>query len=476
MSTVAERLASENHAIRPVPPSERRLSAVDLAVLWGDLGIGLLVLVTGGLLVPGLGFGMAFVAIVIGSVIGVALLSLMAVAGAQHGLASMVLLRPVLGVRGSWVPTVLNIVQLVGWTAVELWAMSYVADLISSEVFGFSARGLWLAIAALFCAGLALWGPVGVTRVWMERFGAWVIGAITLIVTVAVLTSDGLGDALRSAGAGGFPTFGPALDLVIAMPISWFPLIADYTRFGKRPRAAFLGTFWGYLVANIWLYSLGALLILTAGATPDPAGIALGILTIAGGSIAGVLFLVGLLVGETDEAFADIYSGAVSIQNIWPRIPQRVLVVAITALATALAAIFTMELYESFLFLIGSVFVPLLGVVAADHFVIRKSRIDLGRLVRERGYWFRGGVRWAALLPWLSGFVVYHWINPSPLEWWLRVNESVFGTPLSVTLPWLCASVPAFATAFLLGLALPRDISSPQVHERGDWDEDRSKV
>lgn len=468
MSTVLERDSVERSALEPVPPGERHLSALDLGVLWGDLGVGLLVLVTGALLVPGLGFGMAMVAIVLGSIIGVGMLTLMAVAGAQHGLPSMVLLRPVLGIRGSWIPTALNIVQLVGWTAVELWAMSYVADLISQEIFGFAARGLWLGIAALLCAGLALWGPVGVTRVWMERFGVWVIGAITLAITVAVLTSDGLGDALRSTGTGGVPTFGVALDLVIAMPISWFPLIADYTRYGKSPRGAFFGTFWGYLIANVWLYSLGALLVLTSGASPDPAGIALGILTIAGGSIAGVLFLVGLLVGETDEAFADIYSGAISVQNMWPRVSQRVLVLSITAIATALAAVFTMSLYESFLFLIGSVFVPLLGLVAADHFLVRKGRLDTHRLEGGSGYWYSGGVRWWALLPWTAGFVVYHWINPSPLEWWLRLNEAIFGPPLSFTLPWLCASVPAFATAFLLGLLLPRDISSAQPHKRGD--------
>ncbi|MFP5351663.1 MAG: purine-cytosine permease family protein [Actinomycetota bacterium] len=476
MSTLTESDVAERPVVQPVPPGERHLSALDLGVLWGDLGVGLLVLVTGALLVPGLGFGMALVAIVAGSIIGVGMLTLMAVAGAQHGLPSMVLLRPVLGIRGSWLPTALNIVQLVGWTAVELWAMSYVADLISQEVFGFSARGVWLAIAALLCGGLALWGPVGVTRVWMERFGVWVVGAITIAVTIAVASSGELEEAIRSSGEGGWPTFGPALDLVIAMPISWFPLIADYTRYGRGPRAAFFGTFWGYLAANVWLYSLGALLVLTADATADPAGIALGILTLAGGSIAGVAFLVGLLAGETDEAFADIYSGAVSVRNILPRIPQRLLVVVITAIAAVLAALFTMALYESFLFLIGSVFVPLLGLVAADHFVRRRSRVEVRSLDGAGAYWFAGGVRWGAMIPWLAGFLVYHWINPSPLEWWLKLNQSVFGEPLSVSVPWLCASVPAFATAFLLGLLLPRDISSGDRHKRGDHHEDRSQV
>ncbi len=87
----------------------------------------------------------------------------------------MVLLRPLLGVRGSWVPSALNALQLIGWTAVELWAISFVADLVVQQVFGISLRWLWLGIAALVCTGLALWGPVGVTKVWMERFGVWVI-------------------------------------------------------------------------------------------------------------------------------------------------------------------------------------------------------------------------------------------------------------------------------------------------------------
>ena len=468
MSTVLERESVPEHGIEPVPSEQRRLSALDMAVLWGDLGIGLLVLVTGGLLVPGLGFPVALATIVIGSIIGVSMLSLAAAAGAQHGIPTMVLLRPVLGIRGSWIASGLNLIQLVGWTAVELWAMSYVADLVSTQVFGFSARGLWLALVAIVCTGLALWGPVGVTRVWLERFGVWVIGGISVLVTIAILTSEGIGAALSAPGQGVFPTFGSGLDLVIAMPVSWFPLVADYTRYGTGARAAFKGTFWGYLIANIWLYALGAMLVLSAGATADPAGIALGILTIAGGSVVGILFLAGILAGETDEAFANIYSGAVSLQNIFPRASQRALVIGVAALGTALAAVLTMELYESFLFLIGSIFVPLLGVVTADHFFVRRGRIDAAELYLQDGrYWFSGGIRLVALVPWLTGFVTYHWINPSPLKWWLDLNASVFGEPLVARLPWLSASVPAFLVSLLLGALLLRDISSDPNRPEG---------
>ena len=454
MSRVLERVeALSEWGIEPVPKERRVLSGLDVAILWGDLGIGLLVLVTGSLLVPGLGFAEALTVVIIGSLIGVALLALGAAAGAQHGVPTMVLFRPILGLRGSWAPSALNVLQLVGWTAVELWAMSLVADIVAQRIFGISARPLWLLIAAVVCTGLALWGPVGVARVWMKRFGAWIIVGICGVVTVLALSSDGLAAALSRPGTGGFPTFGPALDLVIAMPVSWLPLVADYTRFASRPSGAFAGTLVGYLIANVWLYALGTLLVLGAGSSPDPAGIATGVLALAGGSIAGVLFLVGLLVGETDEAFADIYSGAVSLQNIFPGGSQRTLTVAIAATATAMAAWLTMARYEAFLFLLGSVFVPLFGILAADHFIVRRSKIDIPSLYRPGGeYWFRGGVRWRTLLPWIAGFLVYHWVLPTGPQWWLDLVASVTDSPLSVQWPWLSASIVSFGVAFLLAL------------------------
>lgn len=446
--------------ISPVPPSHRTLSGFDLAILWGDLGVGLLVLVTGGFLVPGLGFGGAIAAIVIGSVIGVALLALAGAAGASHGVTTMVLFRPVLGVRGSWFPSALNALQLIGWTAVELWAMSLVANIVSKEIFGFSARWLWLGVVTVLCTGLALWGPVDVARVWMKRFGAWVIGGIVIAVTVLAVTLDGIGDALRAPGDGSL-AFGPALDLVIAMPISWLPLVADYTRFGRKARSAFFGTFWGYLVANIWLYGLGAMLVLGTGAVPSPAGIATAILAVVGGSIAGIMFLVALLAGETDEAFADIYSASLSLKNVVPNVPLKYLIFGISGISVVLAAWLTMERYETFLFLIGSVFVPLFGILAADHFINRRGRIDADQLdVAGGSYWYTGGVRLAAVIPWVAGFLVYHWVLPTGPASWIDLVSNIAGEPLVVRFPWLSASIAAFAVAFVTALRPVHRLSS----------------
>ena len=442
MSITLEPSVEPDWGIDPVPDDARRLGGFDLAVLWGDLGIGLLVLVTGALLVPALGFATAVGIVVVGSVIGCVLLGLAGEAGARLGVPTMVLFRSILGVRGSWVPSTLNVAQLVGWTAVELWAISYVADIVSLEAFSLSARWLWLTVAAVVCAALALWGPVGVTRIWMERFGAWVIVAISIVITGLVLTQEGLSDALAAPGTGGWPTTGAALDLVIAMPVSWLPLVADYNRFGRTGRSAFTGTFFGYLIANVWLYTLGILLILGAGADPSPAGIAAGILALGGGTLAGILFLLGLLVGETDEAFADVYSGAMSLKNIFPKLPRGVFIIGITTVAALLAGWLTMERYESFLFLIGSVFVPLFGIFIA-HYHLRRSSSDATHAV-------------AAFGAWALGFAVYHWIAPTGPAWWLDLMDGLPGDPLSISAPWLSASIPSFVVALLGYVGLVR--------------------
>jgi NCS1 family nucleobase:cation symporter-1 len=448
MATVTERLEralqreAPSWGIRPVPLEHRRLSGLDFAVLWGDLSLGLLVLVTGALLVPALGFPRALLAIVVGSVIGCIPLALVGLAGSREGVPGMVLFRPVLGVRGSYVPSVLNIVQLVGWTGFEFWAMSLVADRMLHVSYWF-----WLAVVAVVCTGLALGGPILVVRRWLERFGAWVVAGVAAWITFRVLTTASLGSVWQAPGEGGLP-FWLAVDLVIAMPVSWLPLVADYNRFARKGASSAAGTYAGYALGNVWFYALGALLVLGAGLTDvSPAGLGQGIAALAGGWIV----LLALLVGETDQAFADIYSAAVSSQNLEGRISQRRAIVAFSLAGVGLAVWLGLRPevavgnYESFLFLLGSVFVPLFGVFVADYFVLRKK----GRASSV-----------SAFASWIVGFLIYQWswTVPPGLEGWRSAMETVFGEWLHLPYPlagsrW-GASIPAFLAALFLHSAL----------------------
>lgn len=455
MASVAERLErilereAPTWGIRPVPAERRTLSGLDLAVLWGDLSVGLLVMVTGALLVPALGLPRALLAIAIGSLIGCIPLALVALAGQRERVPTMVLLRPVLGGRGSFLPSALNVVQLIGWTAVEFWAMGEVANVASVRLFGLDARNLWVAAVALVCVGLALGGPILVVRRWLERFGIYVLIGAASWITVEVLRAGDLGAIWRAPGEGGLP-FWLAVDLVIVMPISWLPLAADYTRFARPRSHAAAGTYVGYLIGNVWFYSLGALLALAAGATADAVGIGTPIIVLAGGGLA----LLALLVGESDNAFADIYSAAVSTQNVVPDVPQRGLIAAVGVIGFLLALVFTMESYQLFLLLIGSVFVPLFGVFAADYFVRRRGGYGEDVLFEP------SGVRWQAFAPWLAGFVLYHWSVETGPAAWIDVVRTVLSDWLSLPYPLfdsgLGASVPSFVVAFAMALTLSR--------------------
>ena len=442
---------ASNAGIRPVANADRRLGGSDSAVLWFDLSIGLLVMVTGALLVPALGAPQALLAIALGTAIGCVPLALVALAGQREGVPTMVLLRPALGERGSFVPSVINVVQLVGWTAVEFWAMGEVASVASSRLIGFGSRGFWIVAVAVVCTALALGGPVFVVRRWLQRFGIYVLIGSAAWITFEVVRAGELGAIWEAPGSGGFP-FWLAVDLVIVMPISWLPLAADYSRFARAGSRAALGTYAGYALGNAWFYALGALLVLVTGATANALGIGAAIVALAGGGPV----LLALLVGESDNAFADIYSAAVSARNVAPETRQPPLVVLVGAIALVLALAITVERYEVFLFLIGSVFVPLAGVLLADYFVRSHGRYGPEALFE------RSGVRWLAFVPWVAGFVVYQWSVPTGPQGWVDALGDLFGglgLPFPLFDSRFGASIPSFIVAFGVRALFPRSLT-----------------
>jgi putative hydroxymethylpyrimidine transporter CytX len=424
---------ARSHGIRPIPIAQRHLGFLDMFVLWANLGVSFLVMVVGMFLVPGLGLGEAFLAILIGALLGNALLGLIGTMGADTGVPTMVLFRPVLGLRGSYVPTVLNVLQLVGWATFEVIVMAQAADLLTRRLFAVPNSYLfWTVVFSLLTTLLALGGPIFVVKQWMEKFASWAVLLTLVWVTVAVLTTYDLAALLAKPGTNDI-SFWLAVDLVAVMPISWVPLVADYSRLAKSRGAAFWGTGLGYFVSHVWFYALGALLGVSAAVTFDPNAPISPLLAAIAGLTAGWMALVVLLVGETDESFANVYSTAVSAQNMLPRTGLRPLTLAAGTLVLVLALSIPLVQYESFLLLIGSIFVPLLGVITADYFLLRKRRYDTDEFYREGGaYWYRGGVNWTALAVWALGIGLYLLIAGLPQ----------LGLPGLA--PWLGATLPTY--------------------------------
>ena len=347
-----------------VPGDRRVFGAFDAFSLWFSLGIGLLVLQAGAFLVPGLSLGAALAAIVTGSGLGALLLAAAGVVGADTGLSAMGSLRLALGARGAAIPAVLNAVQLTGWGAFEIIAMRDSADALAKQSFGFSNPLLWTLLFGVLATSLAILGPVSFVRRFLRAWGLWLLLAGAGWLSWRLLADHDLGALLAKAGTGEM-SFGAGVDLVVAMPLSWLPLIADYTRFGRTPGGMFRGSFVGYLLANIWFMGLGAAYALAAGGE----GLLLTALAATGGGIALLL----IVIDETDNTFADIHSAAISTATLVPVKPTR-LALAFGALCTLIALAAPMGQYEGFLLLIGSVFAPLFGVLLTDHFVVRRRR------------------------------------------------------------------------------------------------------
>jgi NCS1 family nucleobase:cation symporter-1 len=427
--------------IEPVPERLRVLGVLDGFLLWANLSVSLLVIVAGAFLVlPASDFGLALSlpdalgAIVAAAIVGNLLLALGGLIGADARVPTMVLMRAPLGRRGSYLPTGLNVVQCLGWSVFELIVIATGASALSQQVLGFGGIAFWKILFGVVATILAFLGPVGFVRKYVRKFAGWVVIASLLYLSWWSLHGQRPVALWHRDGA---HAFWPGFDLVLASIISWTPLVADYTRFSRSRAAGFWGAGLGYFVPPIPLFGLGAVIAMSRSISEAPA-----LLTaIAAGGAASILALLALTVDESDEAFANVYSGAVSLQNLLPRVPQRLLVAGFAAAATVGSLLIDLRNYQPFLYLLGSFFVPLFAVLLAD-WLLAGRHYDADAVFRVPE------LRLEMVGAWLIGFVLYQWLSPQGPSWWTRIVGH-FDPHAS---PWGGASLPSFAAAFVLAV------------------------
>ena len=422
--------------IEPVPERLRVLGLMDTTLLWTNLGISLLVLV-----LPAyfdLPLRDALAATLVGAVIGNLMLAVAALIGADARVPTMVLQRAPLGRRGSYLPTALNVLQCLGWAIFELIVIATAAGLLCDKLFSFKGVWIWKLVFGAVAAVLALIGPVGFVRRFVRKFAIWAVLASVIYLAWWIVDGANVQQIWSEGGHKG--SFWLAVDTVVAVTVSWAPLVADYTRFSRNRRSAFFGVGIGYLLPTLFQFGFGSILVLSRNVDPNRPELIL--IAIAGGGAAAALALLALTVDETDEAFANVYSAAVSTQNLFPWVSQRALIVGASLLATGGALAIDMRSYQRFLLLLGAVFVPLLGVLVADWL--------LAGAHYTRRHVFEGpALRPANIVAWLVGFLVYEWLyRPTDLGFWSRwVNH------LPAPSYQFGASVPSFMVAFLLTAA-----------------------
>jgi putative hydroxymethylpyrimidine transporter CytX len=406
MTTTVVRSADRSEApLVLTTDTPRTLGFLDQFTLWGNLGISLFGPVTGALVAAYTGsLAQGLLAVVVGCGIGALVLGGSAVFGSHTGAPAMASLRGLFGRHGSMAPTVLNIAQNVGWATMEIIVISQAAVAVTSERW----RWVFVLLAGVIATTMAV-RPLGSVKL-LRKFMVWLVLIASVYLFVQVLSKPVHGLPQDSVFG-----FWPAVDLAAAGVVSFAPLAADYTRHSRTNRAAFGGSSLGYGLTAIVYYALGVFAVATLQTNSEDVITAL--VTLPAGAIA--LFI--LLVDEVDEAYANVYSTTMSAHNLIGRVDRRWLSIAIGVVATGLALLVDLGNYTQFLYLIGSVFVPLFAVAIADFFVVSKMNWDVSDTAR---------FRWQPALAWLIGFVVYQLVNPGTVAgwstFWIDAQQRIF--------------------------------------------------
>ena len=263
--------------------------------------------------------------------------------------------------------------------------------------------------ARWWIAGLGVlttfWALAG-NRAWrmLQKIGVALLLLLSVAMTVLALMTYGWRELLAVEAAPTMPVM-LGLDLAIAMPISWVPLVSDYTRHAAVPGRGIRGTWWGYFIVGSWMYAVGLVAALATGSgAPETM-----LLHLMGGQGWLVPAVAVVLLSTLTTTFLDIYSNAVSAQSLFPKLGTRGLVLLGGLAGTLIALFFDATQYEGFLLFIGSAFCPLFGVVLADYFLLKRGHYVAEDLYRRGRYWYTGGVNVRAMAAWAVGFGIYHW-------------------------------------------------------------------
>jgi putative hydroxymethylpyrimidine transporter CytX len=368
---------------------DKKTSTLSNGLIWFGAGVSIAEILTGTYFAP-LGFTKGFLAIIVGHVIGCVLLFLAGLIGGYTGKSAMETVKMSFGQKGCLLFAVLNVLQLVGWTAIMIYDGAIAVN-------GIIQTGAWiwcLVIGVL----IIVWLLIGIANLdKVNRVAMAAMFVLTLVLCKVIFFSGNSISVISSDSL----SFGAAVELAVAMPLSWLPLISDYTRAAKEPLKATAVSAITYGIISCWMYVIGMGAAILTGEY-DIAQI----MVKAGLGIVGLLIIVFSTVTTT---FLDAYSAGVSSETIFSRSNGKWVAIIVTIIGTLGAILYPMDDITDFLYLIGSVFAPMIAVQIADYFILKED--DSERMID-----------WKNMVVWLLGFLLYRML--------MRID-----TPVGNTLP-----------------------------------------
>lgn len=383
---------------------EKRTTTIGNGLIWFGAAVSIAEILTGTYIAP-LGMGKGMSAILLGHLIGCALLGLAGLIGGQTRKSSMETVKMSFGTKGSLLFVVLNILQLAGWTAIMIMNGAQSTAVLAGKLWGVNQVWPWcMAIGVL----IIIWIAVGIKNINGLNY---VVMGVLFFLTVVLSTVVFKGTP--GAPPEGSLSFGAAVELSVAMPLSWLPLISDYTREAKKPVQATVVSAVVYFAGSCWMYAIGMGAAICTGETDISK-----IMLQAGLGMAGVVVLIASTVTTT---FLDAFSAGVSARSISKKFKEKQAAIGISILGILLAVFTPIARFESFLYLIGSVFAPMTAILIADYFILKRENVT-------------GSADWVNLGLWGVGFLGY--------RLFMKIDTPVGQTlPVMVLMILLCVMV-----------------------------------
>lgn len=354
---------------------QKKTTSFQNGLIWFGAGVSIAEILTGTYFAP-LGFAKGLAAILIGHVIGCAMFFFSGLIGGRTRKSAMESVKLSFGGKGGLIFAALNVLQLVGWTAIMIYDGAAAID----GIFPGHAWVWCLVIGAL----ILLWIAIGITNLGpVNQIAMAALFILTIVMCRVIFAKGSVWSVAPTSGL----SFGAAIELAVAMPLSWLPLISDYTREAEKPFAATMASTLVYGGVSTWMYIIGmGAALLTGGGN-------IAVIMVKAGL--GIAALIILILSTVTTTFLDAWSAGISTESLWSKLSGKNVAMIATVIGIVLAILFPMDDITDFLYLIGSVFAPMIAVQIADYFILKKADSA------DRDWDVRN------LIVWVIGFILY---------------------------------------------------------------------
>ena len=343
------------------------------ALIWFGAGVSLAEIMTG-VSIASLGYYKGSLAVIVGHIIGCILLFFAGVIGGKSRKNAMDSVKMSFGSKGTLLFSTLNVVQLVGWTSIMILSGTLAANLVLPMPY----EWLWSVVIGIL---IIVWILTEKNFNKLNTVAMALLFALTVFVAFEIFTGNYKAETVL-----GSITFGQAVELSVAMPLSWLPLIADYTSGAEKPVKASMVSSVVYFFVSSFMYIIGMGMAISAGESD--------IAVILAASRLGVLAILIVIFSTVTTTYLDAYSAGVSINSINKKANIKLWAILVTVTGTILAIFASVNKFEGFLYFIGSVFAPMIAIQLADFFVLKRNCENKAISIIN-------------LVIWIAGFIIY---------------------------------------------------------------------